>query len=259
MALGGLAQIDENSSLVNLTKQEPVVLPTLLRRAAPVRDTAGEKTPEAWPRTRCPCGEKTPEAWPRTPTPHGAGVCRRSCGFGDQTPQAPQTPTPHGAGVCRRSCDFGDQTPETWPEFPLSFRMEAQQPVSFQGAPAVTQNQGPALQQLFPMWPGQIMYPMGTMVFAAQPVPMNAEPLTAAAGIPMPIHQVDNSSLSIAPTVGNAPAKAGKSKPAAANKRSARTAGPGADVDDAVPAAVFVDLSILMERASRIGGGKRQR
>jgi len=243
MASLGLAQIDENSSLVQNNANDALVLPTLLRHtvhhrtwpspctclplahSAPQADLSGEETPEAWPRTLS-YGDSTPEAWPKTPTPRGAW---------------PKTPS-------RGGFSLGDQTPESWPEFAPSFRMDMQQPNSFQGAPPmVLPSPGiNALPPFVPMWSSQVACPLG-MFFDVNSLSV------ASASVPSnPLHSTLNSS------------QCGDGFSALPNKASTLKAPlgkkPSQGADDACPVAVYVDLSALKERGTataRAGCGRR--
>lgn len=234
MASPVLAQIDENSSLLQTSGNDPLVLPTLLARGVPQADLSGEKTPEAWPRTLS-YGDSTPEAWPKTPTPRGLW---------------PKTPS-------RGGFSLGDQTPESWPEFAPSFRMETQQPSSFQGPPPVAIPGVNALPPFVPMWSSQVACPLG-MVFDGN--------LFSVATASVPSNTLHSSSLNSSQCVDGfsaLPNKASTLKAPLANPQSKTTIlgkKPSQGADDACPVAVYVDLSALKERGTataRVGGSRR--
>lgn len=124
MTSRGLAQIDENSSLVQTNGNGPLVLPTLLTHSAP--------------QSGLPSGDSTPEAWPKTPTPQSI---YSHAGFA-----------------------LGDQTPESWPEFAPSFCVDWQQPDTLQGRPVMISGPAiTSVPQLWPMWPCQVAWAQGTV------------------------------------------------------------------------------------------------
>lgn len=230
MASLGLAQIDENSSLASLgldsrtSGNDPLVLPNLLSHSTPQFDSAGEKTPEVWP---------------KTPTPQDTGFHPR-LGFA-----------------------LGDQTPEAWPAFAPSFCIDMQQPANYQEAainsvplmpsPAIT-----GVPSLMPMWPGQIAYPLG-MVFGGA-VSQNPMPPPLSNNAPYRETSLGQPADCVADTahLPKAPVDRSTSKPKTitASKKPVRAAHTevGAD-DDACPVAVYVDLSALRERGSPFAQG----
>jgi hypothetical protein len=235
MASLGLAQIDENCSLIQTNIIGPLMLPNLLMRGAALPDSIGEKTPESWLRNRS-IGDCTPEGWPQTPTPHGAGLHPHFV-LGDETPE-----------VCFES------VPD------LRFDAQQQQPVNFQEMPRmmVPATGMTTMTPLVPMWPGQIAYPVSmvfdssTASFASTCVAGDSSHVKSdnvfAASVPippekavLPNHLTDSRQISA------------KGKPAPSAKkhiRGSHSAGNG--IDDACPAAVYVDLSALRERGSYV-------
>lgn len=249
MASQGLAQIDENSSLVQANCSERLVLPTLLAHSGPQHhsgelavwsDSVGEKTPEASPRMGPASGNSTPEAWPNTPTPHGAGL-RPRYGFA-----------------------LGDQTPESWPDFLPSFRIDAQQPCNPQAFPVMIPSPGvTALPMLAPMWPGQIACPVG-MVFDGNVLNMVNMDVSRAPVLPLSTNALpgdlgsrftDQASRTKVPVVDSITTKVRSTTIA---KKPLRGGNQDAGVEDACPVAVYVDLSTLRERAPVARGHMRQ-
>jgi len=231
MASLGLAQIDENCSLIQTNTIDPLILPNLLMRGAALPDSIGEKTPESWLRNRS-IGDCTPEGWPQTPTPHGADLHPRFV--------------------------LGDETPEVCFESVPDLRFDAQQqPVNFQGmlSMMVSATGMTTMTPLVPMWPGQIACPVSmvfdssTASFASTCVAGDSSHVKSdnvfAAPVPIPLekavlpnHPTDSRQISA------------KGKPAPSAKKHTRGShSEGNGVDDACPAAVYVDLSALRERA----------
>jgi len=237
MASLGLAQIDENTSLVQTGGNDSLVLPNLLKSSVPQFDSVGEKTPEIWPR-RVSFGDCTPEGWPKTPTPQDA-VTRSRSGFA-----------------------LGDQTPEAWPEFAPSFRIDAQQPVNYQDTPMIMPN--PVISgvpSLMPLWPGQVACPLG-VVFNGNFLNVNMAVPQSAPTPPPPLYNAAPFSAADKAPAPKAPADSGTSKfkPVGGGKKPSNGAHPDGDADDACPVAVYVDLSALRERGGPIGrGGCRRR
>jgi hypothetical protein len=245
MASLGLAQIDENCSLIHTNAIDPLMLPKLLKRRPSLPDSIGEKTPESWLRNRS-VGDCTPEGWPKTPTPHGAGL------------------HPHFI--------LGAETPEVWHESAPDLCFDAQQqhqqqqqqqqpPVNFQGVPSmmIPATGMTTMTPFVPMWPGQIAYPVG-MVFDSSMASfastcttsdcshMQSENLFAAPA-PVPTEKV------LLPNQANDSRQinASKAKPAPSAKKPTRGSLSPTELDggdDACPVAVYVDLSALRERGS---------
>jgi len=222
-----LAQIDENSSFIQTSSNDPLVLPTPLTHGVPQMDLSDEKTPEVWPHMFS-YGDCTPEAWPKTPTPRGLW---------------PKTPS-------RCGFSLGDQTPEYWPEFAPSFRMDIQQPNSLQ-APPLTVIPCPSIntpQTFVPMWPSQLASPLG-MVFdgnsssvSGARVSLNSANSLSNKAQCEDGFNVCSSNVSAAKAI---PSKAPAMKVPPKKKFWQGT-------EDACPVAVYVDLSALKERRTAV-------
>lgn len=228
MAASGLAQIDENCSLLQTTSNERLLLPNLLR-STPQLDSMGEKTPEMWP---------------KTPTPHGF----YSGGFalGDQTPES---------------------WPDAAPSFRMDSQQQSAGFQATPGPfmlPTAPMNSVP---QLVPMWQGQMAYPLGMVVdgnmmsMANMCAPANPmPPAVLYNGNTAIAHAVERPAQEVprppAPAHTLAPVHSSSTK-FTPPKKFSRPANPDAGSDDACPVAVYVDLSALRERIPRQGSSRR--
>merc|ERR1719454_2819754 len=220
MAVEGLAQIDENTLLVQPNCNSSLVLPRLLSRGTPQADMCGDKTPESWPR-RFYGGDATPETWMGVPTPQSAG-----CGFA-----------------------FGEQTPEVWPDYAPSFHVDCQPaPVAATTSPdaatAPSMVGGPPA--MMPFWPAQVAFAMGAVFGGSDlnAVGFNAagcmmqqmtrpEPSVQPAAVPMPVLAVQTSGPEArSRSAGPAPF---------AKQGSSGVLADALPAEDALPAAVYVD------------------